>query len=210
MTIDLVSSLRLVAVTDDAVLAGRDLVEACAAAASGGATMIQLRLKHASARELVELCRSLLARVTVPVLVNDRIDVALAARAHGVHLGTDDVEPARARTIAPPGFIIGASVGVEAEVPRGREADYWGIGPWRVTRTKGDAGNALGVEGFAEIARQAGGKPCVAIGGVEPEDVAPVIAAGGAGIAVVSGIFAAADVESAARRYRTALQRVGR
>ncbi len=172
--------------------------------------MVQLRLKHTSARELVGLCRALLARVTVPVLVNDRLDVALAAGAHGVHLGSDDIEPARARTVAPPGFFIGASVGTEEEIARGLETDYWGIGPWRVTRTKADAGNALGEKGFADLVRRANGKPCVAIGAVDPDDVVPVMAAGGTGVAVVSGIFAVADIESATRRYTAALQAAGR
>lgn len=209
MRSDLVSSLRLVAVTDDTVLAGHDLVEACAAAVSGGATMVQLRLKHASARELVDRCRALLARVRVPVLVNDRLDVALAAGAHGVHLGSDDVEPVRARVIAPPGFIIGASVGVEAEIDRGLAADYWGIGPWRISTTKTDAGTALGPAGFAGLQRRAAGRPCVAIGAVRADDVRPVMAAGGVGVAVVSGIFGAPDIEAAARSYADAVRTSG-
>lgn len=209
MRSDLVASLRLVAVTDDAVLAGRDLVDACAAAASGGATMIQLRLKHAPPRELADLCRSLLARLTVPVIVNDRIDVALAAGAHGVHLGADDIEPARARTVAPPGFIIGASVGVAAEIDRGHAADYWGIGPWRITSTKADAGTALGPAGFAELQRRASGRPCVAIGAVRAEDVRAIFAGGASGVAVVSGIFGVPEVEAAARGYAEAIRESG-
>lgn len=209
MRSDLVASLQLVAVTDDAVLAGRDLVDACAAAASGGATMIQLRLKHTSPRDLADLCRALLVRVTVLVLVNDRIDVALAAGAHGVHLGADDIEPARARAVVPPGFIIGASVGVAAEIERGHAADYWGIGPWRITSTKADAGTALGPAGFTELRRRASGRPCVAIGAVGAEDVRDVFAAGGVGVAVVSGIFGVPDVEAAARGYAEAIRESG-
>ena len=76
----------------------------------------------------------------IPVLVNDRPDVAIAAGAAGVHLGPDDMPVALARRIAPPGFVVGASVGSEARGRRGWEADYWGIGPWRATATKEDAG----------------------------------------------------------------------
>jgi thiamine-phosphate pyrophosphorylase len=105
------------------------------------------------------------------------------------------------RRIAPPGFMIGASVGSEAEAERAAAADYWGVGPWRDTATKEDAGTGLGPKGFQRLVALARGKPCVAIGGVRPEDVPFVMAAGGTGVAVVSGILGAADVEVAARAY---------
>ena len=89
----------------------------------------------------------------MPVLVNDRPDIALAAGAAGVHLGPDDLPVALARAIAPPGFVIGASVGSEAEAAAAADADYWGIGPWRVTTTKADAGTGLGADGFARLAQ---------------------------------------------------------
>ena len=82
-------------------------------------------------------------------------------------------------------------------------ADYWGVGPWRSTDTKADAGAALGIEGFRRIVQLARGKPCIAVGGVYPDDVGAVHAAGGAGVAVVSGILGEVDVEAAARRYAT-------
>ena len=106
-----------------------------------------------------------------------------------------------ARRIAPPGFIVGASAGSTDEAAAAVGADYWGIGPWRTTGTKADAGAALGTEGFARIVRLSDGKPCIAVGGVRPEDVGAVLAAGGAGVAVVSGILGEEDVEAAARRY---------
>jgi thiamine-phosphate pyrophosphorylase len=109
--------------------------------------------------------------------------------------------PERARRIVPPGFIIGASVGMTTEVERGLAADYWGIGPLHGTTTKGDAGEALGFSGTAALLAASAGRPCVVIGGVRPEDVAPAIAAGFAGVAVVSGILGATNVEEAARRY---------
>jgi thiamine-phosphate pyrophosphorylase len=188
-------------VTDDGLLEGRDLVEVARAAERGGVTSVQLRLKRASAREQVALARALVATLRVPVLVNDRPDVALAAGAAGVHLGSEDLPVALVRRIAPPGFVIGASVGSGEEAESAVEADYWGIGPWRVSPTKKDAGGALGPEGFAALVRRARGRPCLAIGAVRPEDVAAVRAAGGAGVAVVSGILGEEDVEAAARRY---------
>ena len=103
---------------------------------------------------------------------------------------------------APPGFLIGASVGSPREVDGGRGADYWGVGPWAATATKGDAGQAIGADGFQRVARLAEGKPCIAIGGVQPEDVPAVIGAHGAGVAVVSGILRGDDVEASTRRLR--------
>ncbi|HEY6947352.1 MAG TPA: thiamine phosphate synthase [Gemmatimonadales bacterium] len=191
-------------VTDDALVAGRDLPGLARAAERGGATAVQLRLKRASARELSAAARVLREAVRVPVLVNDRLDVALAVGAAGVHLGPDDLPVGLARRIVPPGFIVGASVGSPEEAAAARGAAYWGVGPWRATGTKTDAGEALGPEGFRRIVALAGGIPCVAIGGVRPEDVVAVRAAGGAGVAAVSGLLGAEDVESAARRYAEA------
>jgi thiamine-phosphate pyrophosphorylase len=188
-------------VTDDRLVEGRDLVALALAAERGGATSVQLRLKWASPREQVERGRALVAALRIPVLVNDRPDIALAIGAAGVHLGPDDLPVALARRVARPGFIIGASVGSVDEAGAAVEADYWGIGPWRATATKGDAGEALGAEGFRRLAALSGGKPCIAVGGVRPEDVPLVLAAGGAGVAVVSGILGEKDVEQATRRY---------
>jgi thiamine-phosphate diphosphorylase len=100
-----------------------------------------------------------------------------------------------------PHAIIGASVGSEGEALAAGDADYWGIGPWASTVTKDDAGAPLGAEGFQRLAALAWPRPCIAIGGVVADDVAAVRAAGGAGIAVVSGILAAPDVTSATRAY---------
>ena len=190
-------------VTDDRLVEGRDFVALALAAERGGATSVQLRLKRASPREQAERARALVAALRIPVLVNDRPDVALAAGAAGVHLGPDDLPVALARRIVPPGFIIGASVGSLGEAGAAGEADYWGIGPWRATTTKGDAGEALGPEGFRRLAALGGGRPCIAVGAVGPEDVPVVAAAGGAGVAVVSGILGAEDVEQATRRFAT-------
>jgi thiamine-phosphate pyrophosphorylase len=201
---NLAAWLRLVAVTDDRVLGERDPIALAALAVRGGATALQLRMKEASARELAALARALLAAVVVPVFVNDRLDVALAVGAHGAHLGAGDFPVERARRIVPGSFVLGASVGDESEARAGGAADYWGIGPWRATATKADAGGALGVAGFRALIGLAAGRPCVAIGGVLPADVSLVRAAGGAGVAVVSGIFGAEDVAAAAAAYRRA------
>jgi thiamine-phosphate diphosphorylase len=193
-------------VTDDRLLAGRDLVEVAERAVRGGVTAIQLRLKLLPARTLLELAVRLRAAVPVPVLINDRPDVAAAAGC-GVHLGPDDLSPLLARRILPVGTLLGVSVGNEREaaVEGKLAADYWGVGPWRVTRTKADAGAAIGSAGFQRVVSLAGGRPCIAIGGIRPEDCAAVLASGGAGVAVVSGILGQDDVELAARRYALAL-----
>jgi len=191
-------------VTDDRFLKGRDLLALALAAERGGVTSVQVRLKRATSRELAEAVRALLPALRVPVIVNDRPDVAIATGAAGVHLGPEDLGPELVRRIAPPGFLIGASVGSEAEAAAAGPADYWGIGPWRATTTKEDAGGALGPEGFTRLIRLAGTTPAIAIGGVTPNDVPAVLRHGGKGVAVVSGILAEQDVEAAARRYAEA------
>jgi thiamine-phosphate pyrophosphorylase len=193
--------VRLMLVTDDALIRGRDLVQLARAAQRGGATSFQLRLKHAAARELADLTRALVTALDIPVLVNDRLDAALAAGAAGVHLGSDDLPLDLARRLVPGGFIIGASVGNEAEARSAGQADYWGVGPWHSTGTKSHAGVPLGAAGFERLAQLSQGKPCIAIGAVRPEDVSSVLSNGGAGVAVVSGILDTEDVETAARRY---------
>ena len=204
MADNVASVVRLMLVTDDALVEGRDLVALVQAAERGGATSVQLRLKRATPRELVEVARRLIGAARIPVLVNDRLDIALAAGAAGVHLGPDDLPVPLARRIAPPYFLIGASVGSPEEAHSAGEADYWGVGPWRATGTKSDAGAALGSDGFGRLVELAGGKPCISIGGVRPEDVLLVLAAGGAGVAVVSGILGDTDPEAATRRYALA------
>ncbi len=202
---NLATLLRLILVTDDAMLAERDIVAVLRAAVRGGVTAVELRLKRASPRELVALARELVAALPVPLLINDRLDVALAAGAQGVHLGPGDLPVALARRAAPSGLVIGASVGLPEEIPRGLGADYWGVGPWRASGTKPDAGTPLGAAGFRAIRARAGTIPCVAIGGILPGDVGDVFRAGGAGVAVGSGILGARLIEEAASGYAAAL-----
>lgn len=204
MNRNLAQVLRLMLVTDDRLLAGRDLVAVCQAAERGGVTAVQVRLKEPAPGALVDLVRRVKTALSIPVLVNDRLDVALVSGADGVHLGPDDMPVALARRVAPPGFLIGASAGTAEEVETGQEADYWGVGPYRQTGTKEDAGEALGPAGLGRIIGLAQGKVCIAIGGVVPEDIATIHARGAAGIAVVSGILGEADIEHAARRYALA------
>ncbi len=201
--------VRLMLVTDDRYLRGRNVIQLALAAERGGITSLQVRLKERSDRELVELVRALVAAVRVPVLVNDRPDIALSAGAAGVHLGPEDLSVELTRRIVPPEFLIGASVGSDAEATHAAEADYWGVGPWRGTSTKGDAGTALGPDGFGWLSRQAAGRPCIAIGGILPRDVSEVFRSGGSGVAVVSGILGEDDVEAAARGYWKEVNRTG-
>jgi thiamine-phosphate pyrophosphorylase len=198
--------VRLMVVTDDALLRGRDLVGLALAVERGGATSLQLRLKEATPRELADAARALVAALAIPVLVNDRPDVALASGAAGVHLGPGDLPPRLARRVLGPAAVIGVSVGSDGEALTAGEADYWGIGPWAATLTKGDAGAPLGREGFRRLASQGAPRPCIAIGGVTPDDLGAVLAAGGAGVAVVSGILGADDPEAATRRYAGCLR----
>jgi thiamine-phosphate pyrophosphorylase len=126
-----------------------------------------------------------------------------------VHVGVDDLAPALLRRVVPPGFIIGASVGNDDEVVRAAGADYVGIGPLYSTGSKPDAGDAIGPERFAELARRCG-LPAVAIGGITSERVAEVMAADAAGVAVISALFGAPDPTLAARALRSALDASGR
>src|SRR5260221_11487395 len=125
------SQLRLMVITGSGVLKGRDPVETCRRAAAGGATIIQVRLKDAPPGEVVALTRAVVSALPMPIIVNDRVDVALAAGAAGAHLGQEDLPLDRLRPHGPPGFLLGLSVGSPAEAERGRAwaADYSSVGP---------------------------------------------------------------------------------
>jgi thiamine-phosphate pyrophosphorylase len=195
--------LSLYFVTDANLCARRGVIETALAAARGGATLVQLRDPDAKGAALVATARALVAALTplgVPVIINDRPDVAFAAGAAGVHLGQDDIPAADARRLLGPDAIIGLSAGTPDEMARvpWDVIDHVGIGPVLATATKGDAGAALGFAGLAQLARLAR-KPAVAIGGLGAGTVAECIHAGTAGVAVVSAIAAADDPEQAAR-----------
>lgn len=202
------ASLRLVVVLDDAAARGRDLAELAAAAVRGGATMLQLRGKTLTPAQLADAARRIMAVAgAVPLIINDRLDVALATGAAGCHLGQDDFPIADAKAIAPAGFIVGGSAGTEDEARRATAAGahYLGIGPVRITGNKPDAGQAIGVPGFARI-RAATILPCVGIGGVRADDAAALRAAGAAGIAVIGAALGSDDVESAVRHLSASVQ----
>jgi thiamine-phosphate pyrophosphorylase len=199
-----VGLLKLMVITDGKSVDPAEIVALARKSVSGGATCVQLRLKNANPRTQLEVARALVAAIPVPVIVNDRADVALAAGAAGVHLGADDVPVRAIRAIVPRGFIIGASVGSDAEVENSRLADYVGIGPAFSTGTKDDAGQAiapLGVKRLAQLCRQ----PAIAIGGITAANVRFLDGAGVVGVAVVSAVFGAPDPEAAALELRTAV-----
>lgn len=195
-------------ITDPALLKGREALTVCRAAVRGGATMIQVRWKDGSASDLLALARVLAVSLPVPVLVNDRVDVALAAQAAGAHLGQDDLPAAAIRPHLPPGFVLGTSVGSAQEAARARQwpVDYWSIGPCHGTANKPDAGPPLGPEGFAALARLApAGLPVIGIGGIGPANATAIMRAGATGVAVIGAVLGAGDAETAARSIRTAL-----
>ena len=204
MDSNLVRPLRLLLIADHELFRGRDPLLLCREAVEGGVTAVQLRWKGGTPREQVELARRLVAGLVVPVFVNDRPDVALAAGCAGVHLGADDLPLTLARRIAPSGFVLGVSVGSDTEADGANGASYAGVGPWRTTRTKLDAGAALGATAAARLIARIRPVPAVVIGGVRPEDVPGIVAAGGVGAAVGAGILGQPDVRRAAAAYREA------
>ena len=187
---------------------GRDAVDVCRRAAAGGATMLQVRWKDGAPADVFQLTAALVSALSVPVLVNDRVDIALAAGASGAHLGQDDPPLDVLRPHLPPGFLLGVSVGSAAEAARVRAwpADYWSIGPCFATANKSDAGAALGPEGFAALARLAPeGVPVIGIGGITPAYAAVIARAGAAGVAVMGAVLGAPDPEAAARELSAAV-----
>jgi len=201
--------LSLYLVTDPAMTARRGLVETVAAAVDGGVTLVQLRDKEAPTRDLVEAGRALKALLAprgIPLIVNDRVDVARAIGADGVHVGQGDLAPAVVRAMLGARSIIGLSITREEELGTfaPTAADYVGLGPIFPTGTKPDAAPALGEAAFAALRRRL---PCpvVAIGGIALANAALAVAAGADGIAVVSAICATADPRGAAQALRAAV-----
>jgi thiamine-phosphate diphosphorylase len=212
MSLDLTAYL----VTDTALCGDRDVVDVVAAAVGAGVTTVQLRDKHATARDLYELTLAVAAATAgrATLLVNDRVDVFLAARAagaavHGMHVGQRDLPVVRVRELVgdtnPDGTraVVGLSASRQVELdalaalPPGT-VDYLGVGAVRPTSTKPDHPAPLGVDGFARVARSTT-LPCVAIGGVTADLVPALRDAGAAGVAVVSAVCAAPDPAAAAR-----------
>jgi len=198
--------LSLYLVTDPEMTARQGLMETVAAAVSGGVTIVQLRQKDGSARAMAEAGRALkaaLAPHAIPLIVNDRVDVAHAIGAAGAHVGQDDLAPEAARAILGTHAIIGLSITAADQTGTfdPKVVDYVGLGPIFPTDTKLDAAPALGESGFASIRRRIT-CPVVAIGGIAAANAARAIGAGADGVAVVSAICAAPDPCVAARKLR--------
>jgi thiamine-phosphate pyrophosphorylase len=197
-----VPDLSVYLVTDRLLSRGRGLVDVVLSAVRGGATVVQLREKEASARETLELGRALLERLRplgVPLIVNDRVDLALALGADGVHVGQGDLPPEVARRLLGPDALLGLSITGPGDLATLDPAvvDYAGVGPIFPTGTKADATPALGLEELAQLRRLLP-VPAVAIGGITVHNAADVIAAGADGVSVVSAICSADDCEVAA------------
>lgn len=200
----------LYVLTDPYLSRGRSHLEVVKAALAGGATAIQFRDKQLTARQFFEegrTLRRLCLEAGVSFIVNDRLDLALALKADGVHLGPDDLPPAIARHLVPPGFLIGVSVDnvTEALEAAGQGASYLGAGPVFPTRTKLDTGPVLGITGLAEIVA-AVPLPVVGIGSIGPSNLAQVIATGAAGGAVISAAVAAGNIRQAVAEMRSIIE----
>ncbi len=203
------NSLLLHLVTDRSLSRGRSLVEVVREAVSGGVTCVQLREKDCSTRTFLleaQQLKELLQPLCVPLIINDRVDIALAVGADGVHLGQSDMPISHARRLLGPDCLIGISAesvdhAVEAEQ---MGADYIGISPVFSTPTKTDTAPALGLDGVRRI-RQQVRIPLVGIGGINLTNSSQVMEAGADGIAVVSAIMAAESPRKAARAIRETL-----
>lgn len=205
------SMLRLYAVTDRAWLGSQTLAQQVEAAIRGGATCVQLREKDtgretflALARELRQVC----THYTVPLIINDDVDIALQVQADGVHVGQEDLSARQIRRMAGRDLIVGVTAKTveQALLAQAQGADYLGSGAVFGSATKPNA-KPMSMERLQAICR-AVEIPVVAIGGIGPENVALLRGSGVRGAAVVSGIFAAADVEERCRQLRSVLETV--
>jgi thiamine-phosphate pyrophosphorylase len=205
--------LSLYAIVDPAVAGGRTLTD-LAGAVAGSATLVQLRDKHGGTRAMVEEARALqsvLAPAGVPLLVNDRVDVALAAEADGVHIGQDDMSPADARLLLGRTAIIGLSIKTieQAQAAPLAQLDYVAIGGVYGTTSKDNTSAPIGLAGLRAIVQAVRARnpdfPICAIAGINGGNAADVIAAGADGVAVISALSLASDPAAAAQNLRSAV-----
>lgn len=196
-------------VTDRTLSLGRSTIDIVRAAVAGGVTCVQLREKKCATRFFIEearLIKELLTKINpaVPLIINDRLDVALAVGADGVHLGQTDMAAVDARRLIGSSCIMGISAESVADAIRAENegADYIGISPVFATTTKDDTVEPLGLQGIQAI-RAAVSLPLVGIGGITADNTAKVIRAGADGIAVVSAIVGSPSPEDAARALKT-------
>jgi thiamine-phosphate pyrophosphorylase len=199
--------IRIYAVLDPARCRGRPLGEMAEAAARGGATLLQYRDKSGSTRSLIERAREIgraLAPFDVPLLINDRIDVALAAGCAGVHVGAEDMPATDARRLLGPESIIGCTVhsAEEADAVQAGGIDYASVGGVFATASKHNPQAPIGLEGVRSLIARLPDLPICAIAGIDQDNAADVIAAVADGIAVISDIFMADDVTAATQRLR--------
>lgn len=202
--------LSVYLVTDPGLARRHGLLETVRLAVAGGATVVQLRDKHASDAELIaqgRALKALLAPAGVKLIVNDRVDVAIAIGADGLHVGQDDLPAREARARIGATMILGVSAGDEAEIATVDPAivDHVGMGPFAATTTKTDASAPLGAARFAQL-RATVKLPVVAIGGIGEINAADAIRAGADGVAVISAICAAADPQAATARIAAAVR----
>lgn len=203
--------LSLYLITDARLAGPRGVVETVRQAISGGVTLVQLRDPDASTRSLIATAEALLDVLRphgIPLIINDRVDVALAVGAEGVHVGQSDMPTDKVRALIGPDRILGLSTSTFAQVAGGDlgPADYLGIGPLFATPTKTNASTPIGFDGLAELVARAP-LPVVAIGGIKPEHVERALAAGADGVSVVSAIMAAEDPAQAARDFAERIER---
>jgi len=204
-------SYDLYVVTDEQLSRGFSHLQIAEQALAGGADVIQLRDKQRSGRDLViiarEICRCT-NRSNAIFIVNDRIDIALASRADGVHLGREDIPLELARELAPKPFIIGVSVGSPGEAVDAEKkgADYLAVSPVFSTTSKSDAGPGLGTGLVRQIRKQVR-IPVIAIGGIGLHNVSEVIAAGADGVAVISAVVSSTDISGSAREMKSIISR---
>ena len=203
MTVD----TRVYAVLDPARCRGRPLGEMAEAAARGGATLLQYRDKSNSTRSLIEAAneiRRALAPFDVPLLINDRVDVALAVGCAGVHVGAEDMPAVDARRLLGANAIIGCTVHSleEADAVSVGTLDYASVGGVFATASKNNPQPPIGLDGVRSLIARLPELPVCAIAGIDHNNAADVIAAGADGIAVISDIFMADDVVAATQRLR--------
>jgi thiamine-phosphate pyrophosphorylase len=213
--------LCLYAIVDPETSGGHDLVELARRLAAGGATLVQLRDKMSDTRAMVVRARAIKAALgPVPLLVNDRVDVALAAGCDGVHVGQEDMAAEDARRLLGPAAIIGLSIKTIAQAAAAplELIDYAGIGGVFGTTSKANTSKPIGTEGLKRIVevlhRRKPGFPTCGIAGINESNAAEVIAAGADGVSVISALSLAPDPQAAARALReivdAALARRGR
>lgn len=193
---------HLYVITDEVLSRGRSHVEIAKAAIAGGADVIQLRDKTASSRKLYEAAlkiRQLTHNSGITFIVNDRLDIALASDADGLHVGQDDLPATAARKLLKPSMILGVSAIILEEAVQAEKdgADYLGVGPvFEARGTKNDAGEPLGLELIVKV-RQKCSIPIVAIGGINDSNVSEVVRAGAHSVAVISAIVSSEDIAKA-------------